>query len=124
MKRFLRIIMGVVAGLLGIAIGLFVLSRALGDHEVLYQGKSFYYWSEQLASPLPALSNRANAILNTLIIPGLSNQVFSDTNDSAIRQTLVEQLNGLPGIHVDFTTADARRVQAINNLAALDRKPG
>ena len=124
MKRFLRIITGVVAGLLGLAIGLLVLSRALGDHEVLYQGKSFYYWSEQSASPLPALSNRANAILNALIIPGLTNQMFSDTNDSAIRRTLVEQLNGLPGIHVDFTTGDARRVQAINHLAALGPKAG
>ncbi len=119
MKRLLRISISVVTGLVGLAIGLFVFARLLGDQEIRYQGKSFSYWCEELGSAELTSSNRANAILNDVIIPRLTNQVLSDTNDSRLRVALVEALNGLPGLHIDFTCADGRRAGAIDNLAAL-----
>jgi len=50
---------------LGLAIlagGIWLLIRSLGEREVLYQGKSLYYWSEQIKSPNPAASNQASQV--------------------------------------------------------------
>ena len=109
MKRLLRIIISVATGLVGLAIGLFVFARSLGDQEIRYQGKSFSYWCEELGSAELTSSNRASAIRNDVIIPQLTNLVLSDTNDSRLRVALVEALNGLPGLPIDFTCADGRR---------------
>jgi len=109
MKRLLRIIISVATGLVGLAIGLLVLGRLLGDHEIHYQGKPFGYWYGELGSAELTSSNRANAILNDVFIPQLTDLVLSDTNDSRLRVALVEALNGLPGLPIDFTCADGRR---------------
>jgi len=58
-------------------------------------------------------------MLNGVIIPYLTNQMFADTNDSRMRVALIEQLNALPGVHIYFTRQDGRRVQAINDLGSL-----
>src|SRR6266436_4196213 len=119
LKRILRLVIGVVLGSGVLVGGIWVSIRSLGNDETLYRGKPIAYWAEQSAHQQPALSNQAMLMLNGVIIPYLTNQMFSDTNDSRMRMALIEQLNGLPGIHIYFTPQEGRRVQAINDLGSL-----
>jgi hypothetical protein len=118
-KRMLRMSAGVLAGLCVLAGCTWVLSRTLGTHETLYQGKSLDYWSMQLTNRDAAASNQAVAVLYSDIIPHLTNQMVSDTNDSALRVALIDKLNMLPGIQMEFVGAEQRRVQAVMDLAAF-----
>jgi hypothetical protein len=116
MKRMLRISAGVLAGLGVLAASTWILSRTIGEHPTLYQGKSVYYWSAELTNHDAAASNKAAAVLYSQIIPHLTNAMFSDTNDSALRLALIDQLNALPGIQVYFAAAESRRVAAVEDL--------
>lgn len=98
---------------------IWVLTHFLGNDETLYRGKPIAYWCEQSSSTQPALSNPATMMLNGVIIPYLTNQMFSDTNDSTMRLSLIERLNDLPGIHINFVPEEGRRAQAINDLGSL-----
>jgi len=95
--------------------GIWVLVRTLGQSEVPYQGKSRYYWREQIRSQ-NAASNQASLVLNQEILPQLTKTLFEDTNDSSLRIALVENLNSLPGVHIFFRTADSRRADAAAGL--------
>jgi len=117
-KRILRLGIGVALGAGVLVGGILGLTHFLGNGETLYRGKPIAYWSEQAARPQPA-SNQATPMLNGVIIPYLTNQMFADTNDSRIRMALIEQLNGLPGVHIMFVSQEGRRVQAINDLGSL-----
>jgi len=89
-----------------------LLIRALGERDVLYQGKSAYYWTEQIKSQNITASNRARLVLNQEIIPHLTKTMLEDTNDSKLRLALVEKLNDLPGVNIFFRPADSRRADA------------
>jgi len=115
----LRISAGVLAGLGVLAAGTWILGRAIGTHKTVYEGKSIYYWSDQLTNRDAAASNKAAAIVYSQILPHLTNQMFSDTNDSKLRLALIDQLNALPGIQVYFVTADGRRAQAANDVGTF-----
>jgi hypothetical protein len=115
-SRLVRIFLSVAVALGLFAGGIGVLIRTLGEREVLYQGKSRYYWSEQIRSQNPAVTNQASLVLNREIIPRLTKTVLDDTNDSRLRVTLVEKLNGLPGVNIFFRTADSRRADAAAGL--------
>jgi hypothetical protein len=119
MKRMLRLSAGVLAGLGVLAAGTWILARTIGTHKTLYEGKSIYYWSEQLTNQDAAASNKAAAIVHSRIIPQLTNQMFSDTNDSKFRMAVIDKLNTLPGFDVYYMTAPGRRVQAANHLGVL-----
>ncbi len=119
MKRSLQLLGWVLAGLATVAGLCWVLSRALGSAEVLYEGQTLDHWREQATQTDPGLSNRAVAVLVGVIVPRLTNQIFCDTNDSRLRLAVIEQLDNLPGIQVDFTPADGRRSQAIADLRTL-----
>ena len=111
-SRLVRILVGVAIALGVLAGGFGVLIWMLGEREALYQGKSCYYWSEQLKSQNPGVTNQASLVLNREIIPRLTKTLLEDTNDSGLRITLVEKLNGLPGVNILFRTADLRRGDA------------
>lgn len=115
-SRLLRILLGVAAGLGLLAGGIGVLIRTLGEREVLYQGKSWYYWCEQIKSQDPVAANQASLVLNREIIPRLTKTLLEDTNDSKLRVTLVQELNGLPGVNIFFQGADRRRAEAAAGL--------
>jgi len=115
----LRMSAGVVAGLGVLAGGTWVLSRTIGNHDTLYEGKSVYYWSVQATNQDAAASNQAAAVVFSQIVPCLTNQMFSDTNDSKLRLALIDQLNALPGIQINFAAAAGRRVQAATDLGML-----
>ena len=119
MKRSPRILLGLAAGLAGSSAALWVLTVSLGDHETLYQGKSFEHWSAALASPDAASSNRASLVVGTVILPQLTHQMFADTNDSRLRTILVDKLNSLPGFHIDFTPAECGSSGTRKKQAAL-----
>jgi len=121
-KRILRLVIGVALGSALLVGGIWFLIHSLGNDETLYRGKPIAYWAEQSAHQQPALSNQAMLMLNGVIIPHLTNQMFSDTNDSRIRMALIDQLNGLPGVHITFVPQEGRRVQAINDLGSLGPK--
>ncbi len=115
-----------VAAGLGIVFGgIWLLTRTLGEHDTLYQGKTADYWSEQLNGPDATASNRANAVLTGDIIPGLVNVMLCDTNDSRLRLALIDKLNGLPGVTIYFEPADGRRALAARGLGefGLAAKP-
>jgi len=97
-------------GLLAGAIVLLIAS--LGQRQHLYQGRPQYYWSQQINSLNPALSNEAALVLNQEIIPRLKKIMFEDTNDSSLRIALIDKLNGLPAVNIFFQTADGRRAAA------------
>jgi hypothetical protein len=118
-SRLLRVVIGVVLGSATLAGVMWILIHFLGNDETLYRGKPLAYWSGQLGNEQPALSNQAMLMLNGVIIPYLTNQMFSDTNDSRMRIALIEQFNDLPGIHINFVPEEGRRVRAINDLGSL-----
>jgi HEAT repeat protein len=119
MKRIVRLLIGVVVGM-AVLIGLvLILSRLLGDHETIYQGKSFNDWCAQLTNRDAAAASQAKTTLTSLIIPQLTNQMFSDTNDSSLRMSLIEQLNNMPGMQIFYTPASGRRAIAVNDLGSL-----
>ena len=111
-ERILRMFLAVGVGLGVIAGGIWILSRTLGDRETLYQGKPLYYWVTQSSNAETTASNQANAVLTKDIIPQLTEAMFHDTNDSSLKMALVEKLNGLPGININFTPASSRRGEA------------
>jgi hypothetical protein len=119
MKQPLRLLMGIVVTGALVLLGVFVLKSALAPYEQLYAGKSLEYWTNQLTNQTPATSNHAFLTLASVVIPQLTNQMFSDTNDSKLRMAVIDQLNNLPGTHVIYVPADGRRVEAVNELGGL-----
>ena len=119
MKRPLLMSAWVLAGLVVMAGLLFLLARALDDCDTLYQGQSLDHWREQATNSDATISREALTLLTGVVIPALTNQMFSDTNDSGFRITLIEKLEELPGVRVDFTASDGRRIQAVSELAGL-----
>jgi hypothetical protein len=76
-------------------------------------GRANEYWQKQLNSPDAGASNQAFVTINARIIPQLIDRMFHDTHDSKLRVSLVNVLNGLPGVQIDFMPADLRRVSAV-----------
>jgi HEAT repeat protein len=115
-KRFIRLAIGVVVGLAALPGGIWILTKALADRETLYQGQTIDFWSERLNSTDPSVSNRANAVLNTEIIPQLTDVLFNDTKDFRVKLRLADMVNRLPGVFVMCASADARRSSAAQSL--------
>lgn len=116
MKRAHRLLLGLIAGIAILLGGIWFLSRAVSDHEKLYQGKPSGYWQEQLNSPEAAASNRASAVLTGEIIPHLTLVMLQDTADSGRKLMLISALEKLPGVSINFTKADGRREAATIEL--------
>lgn len=119
-KRLQRMALALAIGLGVLVGGFWLLSLTLGNNQVtLYQGKLPFYWREELNSQNRAVSNQANAVLNTQFIPKLVDKMFHDTNDSSFRLALVAELNSLPCIQINFTPAAGRRSSAVNDLGGF-----
>ncbi len=119
MKRLTVVAVGLVLAAGVFAVGLVLLGRAVGDHETLFQGRPVNAWAGDLSGSDPAASNRAAQVAVDLIIPHLTNVMFTDTNDSSFRMFAAEQLSQLPGMHVEYLVADGRRAAAITDLMSL-----
>ena len=117
--RPIRVLLAIALGLGLLAGGIWVLALILGEHEVLYRGKSFYFWCQQVNSRTPSASNEANLMLNQEIIPQLTKTMLEDTNDSRWRLALVDGLNQLPGIQIFFQPAEGRRANAAAKFGDL-----
>lgn len=117
--RIARMSIAVVVGLGVLAGAIWVLTKTVGDHEALYQGKPLFYWAEQSNTGDAAGKDQARTVLEKEIFPQLTQVMFCDTNDSKLRLMLVEQLNGLPGVTIYFTDADGRRARAAANIGAF-----
>jgi len=112
-RRLPRLSAAVLIGLALIGGVIWVLTKTLGNNEdPTFQGESLYHWAQQVNSPNPAASNRANALLTSVILPQLTETMFHDTNDSRLRVALVQKLNELPGVCIYFNQAEGRRVAA------------
>jgi HEAT repeat protein len=118
-KRIVRISIGVLIGMFVLAGVIWLLSLTLGDHETLYAGKSPYGWMQQLDSHDVGASNQAYEALNAQVIPRLVDQMFHDTNDSKLRLSLIEALNSIPGVQINFTESGGRRSLAANYLGSF-----
>ena len=100
-------------GLVALTGAIWVLAKTLGNiNQPLYAGKPAAYWQAQLGGHDAGASNRAFAVLNSQIIPQLTDLMFHDTKDSGIRTNLIDALNGLPGVEIYFTPASERRGRA------------
>ena len=117
MKSLPRLLIGIVLGLGAIVGGVVILSRSLASREPLYRGQPAEFWAGRLNPRDPGASNEAVGVLRDLILPQLTRRILAETNDSTAKLWLVEHLDQLPGIRVDFIAADGRRVQAMQDLA-------
>jgi HEAT repeat protein len=119
-KRIKRILIGVLIGLVILVGVVWLLSKTLGDnYQTLYAGRSIAYWQQQLNSHDAGASNQAIAVVNAQVIPQIVDQMFHDTNDSKLRLSVIDTLNGLPGVQVYFTVADGRRCGAAGCLGEI-----
>lgn len=116
-----RILIGVAAGFVVLAGGVWALSMTLGNiHSLLFHDVPLEQWATQVNARDAAVSNQANAVLNTEIIPQLEDRMFHDTNDSIMRMKTVEMLNGLPGIsYIYYEPAWARRKDAAESIGVF-----
>lgn len=92
-----------------------LLGLALEDRENLYLGKRLDVWRRDISEGRQG----AHATVSDVVIPALTHTALTDTNDSPARIWLVESLNNLPGIHVHFTPADGRRIQAVEDIGSF-----
>lgn len=112
--------MGVLVGAL-LLIGLFwVLIHTLGNTApYVYAGKTIGDWKTQLSNRDPHTSNEVVAVVNSRVIPGLTNAMFHDTKDSKLRILLINALNQLPGVLIFYTDAAGRRMAAAQYIGEL-----
>jgi hypothetical protein len=116
-KRFLRVLLAVAAGGVAIVGGIWLLSLSLGNnYDTLYGGKPAGYWLDQINSQDAAASNQASAVLNLQIIPGLTDAMVHDTNDSRLRLSLINNFNRLPGVTIYYSLSHDRRMAAAIEL--------
>jgi hypothetical protein len=111
-----RLAIGVFLGLTAVTGGILALTKVVTPHERVFQGKSAGEWREELGSGDAAASNRAIIILNTAIIPELSDAALHDTNDSGFKLAVVNALNQLPGVRLRYLNAPGRRGDAVKEL--------
>ena len=119
--RFIRLFTGVVVGIAILVAVTWLLGKALAyDRPRLYHGQTVDYWSAQVVASDAAVSNQANALLNSEVIPQLTDQMFHNTNDSKIRLKVIDALNSLPWItYIDPYLASSRRLKAAFDLGAF-----
>jgi HEAT repeat protein len=99
---------------------IWLLTRTLGNSpQATIAGKPIEYWQAQLNSHDVVASNEALALVNSRVIPELTNAMFHDTNDSRLRILLIDGLNQLPGVQIYFIDAAGRRVQAAETIGEL-----
>ena len=120
-KPMIRILAGVVAGIVLFIAGAWVLSKTLGNvkYPVLFAGKPMDYWRQQLYGHDAMASNTAFAVISNQVMPKLVDTMFHDTNDSPARVSLIKMLNSLPGVEIYFNEADARRVFAAEYIGEV-----
>ena len=118
-KRLRRILIGTVIGSVLLAGGIWVMTRLLNEEIPRYQGRFLSDWLAQANSRDASLSNQACTFLKAAIIPQLTQTMFSDTNDSRVRLALIDQLNDLPGVQINSTTAYGRRAAAAEWLGEM-----
>jgi hypothetical protein len=115
-----RIALGVLVGM-ALLVGLvWLLILTLGNKPAyVFAGKSIEDWRAQLNSHNPGTSNDAFAVVSSRVIPEITATLFSDTNDSRLRVSLVQTLNQLPSVQIYFADAAGRRIDAAQNIAEL-----
>jgi len=120
-KRIIRISVGVFVGIAALAAIIWVLTKTLGNaqYPALYAGNTMDYWSQQLYGHDVGASNAALAVVNSQLIPQFVDTMFHDTHDSSVRLSLIEVLNGLPGVQIQYEQADQRRAEAATCLGDL-----
>jgi hypothetical protein len=120
-ERALRILVGVLAGLLLLAVSIWVLGKALGNRHfpAFYAGRTMDDWEQQLYGNNAAASNAAFAIIQSQVIPQFVEAMLHDTNDSPARLALIETVGSLPGIEIDYLKARYRRAEAASYLGEL-----
>jgi HEAT repeat protein len=117
--RLKRILLGLVVACAICAAALWVLVHTLGSREPLYQNHPAEYWFGLAGSGNPSTSNKAVTVFATLMIPQLTQTMFRQAEDSKLRLALIEELNSLAGIHIAYMPAEARRLQAVDQLGQM-----
>lgn len=107
-----RILIGLVMGIAVLVGGTWLVGRCLEQSDVTCQGRTLQSWLDQLNGKDASASNQAAVVVNTAIVPQLTDQMFHDTNDSVLRLALIEKMNNLPGFDIQYASARFRRASA------------
>jgi hypothetical protein len=118
-KSWQRLLVASAVGLALCTGGIWVLARSLDEDLPRYQGQTLFYWLKRADSQDVTASNQACLVLNSSVIPRLTQTMFHDTNDSRFRLALIDQLNALPGVFIHSTVANDRRVAAALALGQI-----
>jgi len=112
----MRLSIGVIGGSMILTGVIWLLGKTMGDSTSpdRYAGNTLEYWQQQVNGKDAGASNAAIAVVISQVIPQLVETMFHDTNDSRLRISLSEILNGLPGMQINYTEADGRRGRAVS----------
>ena len=117
-SRVVRIVVGVVASVALIVGAIWLLTVLLPTRMPRYAGKPLEFWLEQRKSADAGARQEAERLLNDTVVPQLIDAADHET-DAAWRVGLVDALNALPGIDINFHNARMRRMRAIYRLGLV-----
>lgn len=99
--------------------GIVALPHWLATPDLQFQGRSLDGWVADLESANQNTSHAAALVAKDVIVPKLVEIIQRDTADHPAKIALIEALDRLPGLHVDFVPAEGRRALALEDLARL-----
>jgi len=117
--RLKRIVVAVIIGIVICAGGIWLLAKIIEDRPLRFRGQPLEYWTAQANSHDAVASNQAREYLTAEVVPLLIDKMLHDYADSPLKAALVEQLNGLPLIYVNYSPASGRRALAAFELGGL-----
>lgn len=117
--RLKRIVVAVIIGMAICAGGIWLLAKIIEDRPSLFRGRPLNYWIAQAESHDAVASNQAREFLTAEVVPLLIDKMLHDYADSRLKAALVEQLDGLPLISVNYSPAPGRRALAASELGEL-----
>ncbi|HEX4645100.1 MAG TPA: HEAT repeat domain-containing protein, partial [Verrucomicrobiae bacterium] len=118
-KRLKIVVVAVIIGMAICAGGIWLLAKTLEDRPSLYRGKPLNYWIAQANSHDAAAGSQAREYLTNKVVPLLIDKMLHDHADSRLKAALVEHLNGLPLIFINYSPASGRRAMAAFELGAI-----
>lgn len=119
LRPWQRVLIGVPVSIGVLAGVILVMIWSVKERPVRYDGKPMEGWLQDLNGQDATVSNLASAELSAQIIPQLTNQMFLDTQDSHLRMKLIELLNELPGVELQYEPALYRRAAAARRLGDI-----
>jgi HEAT repeat protein len=117
--RLKRIVVAVIIGIAICAGGIWLLAKIIEDRPPRFRGQPLEYWIAQADAHDAVTRNQAREFLTAEVVPLLIDKMLHDYADSRLKAALVEQLNGLPLISLNYVPASGRRALAAFELGEI-----